>query len=148
MTTGCPLEPATPAPADWYSPDELDIFRLSSKSTWDLPIELSRGKRVHFLVSHPTAPIFDGPEDRNGTRNHDQIRFLGRLLACLPRLPLESLHCDAASGAGGLEPCHGYVGVSFAQPSDSHEPSESEPSTAPGTRAVPAAARVAGKRAR
>ena len=29
--------PATPAPQDWYSPDELDVFRLSSKSHWDLP---------------------------------------------------------------------------------------------------------------
>ncbi|NJN88413.1 MAG: phytase, partial [Leptolyngbyaceae cyanobacterium SL_7_1] len=25
--------------------------------------------------SHPTPPVFDGPEDRNGTRNHDEIRF-------------------------------------------------------------------------
>jgi hypothetical protein len=70
-----PDDPATPAPADWYSPDELDVFRLSSKSHWDLPIEVDRGERVHFLVSHPTPPVFDGPEDRNGTRNHDEIRF-------------------------------------------------------------------------
>jgi hypothetical protein len=70
-----PDDPATRAPADWYSPDELDIFRLSSKSHWDLPIEVGRGERVHFLVSHPTPPVFDGPEDRNGTRNHDEIRF-------------------------------------------------------------------------
>jgi hypothetical protein len=69
-----PNDPATPAPADWYSPDELAIFRLSSKSHWDLPI-LVRGKRVHFLVSHPTPPVFDGPEDRNGTRNFDEIRL-------------------------------------------------------------------------
>jgi 3-phytase len=70
-----PDDPATPAPRDWYSPDELAIFRLSSKSHWDLPIEVGHGKRVHFLVSHPTPPVFDGPEDRNGTRNHDEIRF-------------------------------------------------------------------------
>jgi Endonuclease/Exonuclease/phosphatase family len=30
---------------------------------------------VHFLVSHPTPPVFDGPEDRNGRRNSDEIRF-------------------------------------------------------------------------
>jgi Endonuclease/Exonuclease/phosphatase family len=70
-----PDDPATPAPADWYSPDELDVFRLSSKSHWDLPIDVGRRERVHFLVSHPTPPVFDGPEDRNGTRNHDEIRF-------------------------------------------------------------------------
>jgi hypothetical protein len=69
-----PNDPATPGPADWYSPDELAIFRLSSKSHWDLPI-LVHGKRIHFLVSHPTPPVFDGPEDRNGTRNFDEIRL-------------------------------------------------------------------------
>ena len=70
-----PDDPTTAAPHDWYAPDELDVFRLSSKSHWDLPLELGRGERVHFLVSHPTPPVFDGPEDRNGTRNHDEIRF-------------------------------------------------------------------------
>lgn len=58
----------------WYSPEELDVFRLSSKSHWDVPILLGQ-KRVHFLVAHPTPPTFDGPEDRNGKRNHDEIRF-------------------------------------------------------------------------
>jgi hypothetical protein len=69
-----PDDPATPAPADWYSPDELAVFRLSSKSHWDVPIKI-RGETVHFLVSHPTPPVFDGPEDRNGTRNFDEIRL-------------------------------------------------------------------------
>ena len=69
-----PDDPATEEPADWYSPEELDVFRLSSKSHWDVPIQIG-GKTVHFLVSHPTPPVFDGPEDRNGTRNHDEIRF-------------------------------------------------------------------------
>ena len=69
-----PDDPDTAAPADWYSPAELDVFRLSSKSHWDVPIEIGNGT-VHFLVSHPTPPVFDGPEDRNGTRNFDEIRF-------------------------------------------------------------------------
>jgi hypothetical protein len=69
-----PDDPATPAPADWYSPDELDVFRLSSKSHWDLPVRID-DKVVHLLASHPTPPVFDGPEDRNGTRNFDEIRF-------------------------------------------------------------------------
>jgi hypothetical protein len=70
-----PDDPNTPAPQDWYSPDELDVFRLSSKSHWDIPIKTGHGERFHFLVSHPTPPVFDGPEDRNGKRNHDEIRF-------------------------------------------------------------------------
>jgi len=69
-----PDDPATPEPADWYSAEELEDVRLSSKSHWDLPIRIGR-RTVHFLVSHPTPPVFDGPEDRNGTRNHDEIRF-------------------------------------------------------------------------
>jgi hypothetical protein len=73
-----PDDPASPEPADWYSPDELEVFRLSSKSHWDIPIVIpgdDEPKTVHFLVSHPTPPVFDGPEDRNGTRNADEIRF-------------------------------------------------------------------------
>ena len=69
-----PDDPATPAPADWYSPEELAVFRLPSKSHWDLPV-LVGGRVVHALVSHPTPPVFDGPEDRNGTRNFDEIRL-------------------------------------------------------------------------
>jgi len=58
----------------YYSSDILDKFRLSSKSHWDLIIATPT-REVHFLVSHPTPPVFDGPEDKNGTRNHDEIRF-------------------------------------------------------------------------
>ncbi|MDQ4039543.1 MAG: endonuclease/exonuclease/phosphatase family protein [Actinomycetota bacterium] len=69
-----PDDPTTPEPADWYSAAELEIFRLSSKSHWDLPIEVGQ-RTVHFLVSHPTPPVFDGEEDRNGRRNSDEIRL-------------------------------------------------------------------------
>jgi hypothetical protein len=75
-----PDDPRTPAPADWYSEEELNIFRLSSKSHWDIPISIGR-KTVHFLASHPTPPVFDDPPqfppgvDFNGRRNHDEIRF-------------------------------------------------------------------------
>lgn len=69
-----PDDPATPAPNDWYSPEVLADLRLSSKSHWDVPIKVGR-KTVHALVSHPTPPTFDGAEDRNGTRNFDEIKF-------------------------------------------------------------------------
>lgn len=69
-----PDDPATAAPRDWYSPRVLDKLRLSSKSHWDLPIRVG-GRTVHFLVDHPTPPSFDGPEKRNATRNHDEVRF-------------------------------------------------------------------------
>ena len=67
--------PTNPDGSSFYSDEELEVFRLSSKSHWDLPIVISHRKVVHFLVSHPTPPVFDGPEDRNGTRNFDEIGF-------------------------------------------------------------------------
>jgi hypothetical protein len=75
-----PDDPAVAGPADWYSPAELDVFRLSSKSHWDVPIQIGKDT-VHFLVSHPTPPVFDDPPaypagvDFNGRRNFDEIRF-------------------------------------------------------------------------
>jgi hypothetical protein len=94
-----PDDPATPAPADWYSPAELAVFRLSSKSHWDLPLVVGK-KVVHFLVSHPTPPVFDGAEDRNGTRNFDEIRLWADYIT-----PggADYLY-DDAGGTGGLAP--------------------------------------------
>jgi hypothetical protein len=70
-----PDDAATPAVAnDWYSPAMLNVFRLSSKSHWHVPISFD-GHIVHLLAHHPTPPVFDGGEDRNGKRNHDEIRL-------------------------------------------------------------------------
>jgi hypothetical protein len=95
-----PDDPETPAPRDWYSSAELDVFRLSSKSHWDVPIRIG-DKVVHFLTSHPTPPVFDGPEDRNGTRNHDEIRFWADYIS-----PGQRSHYiyDDAGRSGGLKP--------------------------------------------
>jgi len=67
-----PVDPKTEKP--WYSDEAWQGFRLSSKSHWDIPVTVN-GQEVHILASHPTPPVFDGPEDRNGKRNHDEIRF-------------------------------------------------------------------------
>ena len=66
--------PARPDGSPFYSDDALKVLRLSSKSHWDVPVHIS-GTVVHLLASHPTPPVFDGPEDRNGARNADEIRF-------------------------------------------------------------------------
>ena len=58
-----------------FYPDETwHELRLSSKSHWDLAINID-GRDFHLLAHHPTPPVFDGPEDRNGLRNFDEIRF-------------------------------------------------------------------------
>jgi hypothetical protein len=100
-----PDDPRTAAPADWYSPAELDVFRLSSKSHWDLPIRIGK-KTVHFLVSHPTPPVFDDPPtfpagvDFNGRRNHDEIRFWADYV----RPGHSGYVYDDAGQSGGLRP--------------------------------------------
>ncbi len=102
-----PDDPATAAPGDWYTPGpELDSFRLSSKSHWDVPIQVGK-KTVHFLVSHPTPPVFDGPEDRNGTRNHDEIRFWADYVG--PGAAQGSYIYDDNGNVGGLQPGSMFV---------------------------------------
>lgn len=62
-------------PSGYYSPLVRNVFRLSSKSHWDVPVDVD-GQVVHMVAAHPTPPVFDGPERRNARRNHDEIRLL------------------------------------------------------------------------
>ena len=69
------MKPITPdSNTSWYSDKAWQDFRLSSKSHWDIPVSVN-GNELHILASHPTPPVFDGPEDRNGKRNFDELRF-------------------------------------------------------------------------
>ncbi|WP_460164724.1 endonuclease/exonuclease/phosphatase family protein [Sessilibacter sp. MAH1] len=73
-----PINPDSGKP--WYSAAQWQDFRLSSKSHWDLPITI-QNKKIHLLAQHPTPPVFDGPENRNGLRNHDEIRLIADYLS-------------------------------------------------------------------
>jgi 3-phytase/alkaline phosphatase D len=67
--------PIDPASKESYYPEHvMEVFRLSSKNHVDVPISVG-DKTIHFLISHPTPPVFDGKEDSNGCRNHDEIRL-------------------------------------------------------------------------
>lgn len=81
------LLPTKPDGSPWYSQKALDVLRLSSKSHWDVPIVHvgPADRTIHLLVSHPTPPAFDGPEDRNGKRNHDEIRVWADYLTGGPK---------------------------------------------------------------
>ncbi len=85
-------------PTDFYSDAAIDVFRLSSKNHVDVPVEVG-GTPVHILASHPTPPSFDGPEDRNGRRNHDEIRFWNDYTAGGEQAAYIR---DDAGGEGGL----------------------------------------------
>ncbi len=110
---------------DGWSDATWQAMRLSSKSHWDVPIGVGRagvGRVVHLCCSHPTPPVFDGPEDRNGRRNHDEIRFWtdyltpersqwivddagtgGGLAPDAPFVVLGDLNCDPVDGDGRSE---------------------------------------------
>ena len=90
-----PIDPRTNAP--WYPAEIWSQLRLSSKSHWDVPVRTPAGV-VHFLVSHPTPPVFDGPEDRNGARNADEIRLWSEYLSPGDKPWL----CDDRGRCGGL----------------------------------------------
>jgi Endonuclease/Exonuclease/phosphatase family len=97
--------PGNRIPTPFYSPDEVEILRLSSKSHWDVPIRIGH-RTVHFLVSHPTPPVFDGPEDRNGRRNADEIRFWADYVAW----PFRGRYIyDDEGRRGGLVPGQRFV---------------------------------------
>jgi hypothetical protein len=97
--------PGNLIPTPFYSPDEVEILRLSSKSHWDVPVRLPGGGDVHFLVSHPTPPVFDGTEDRNGRRNFDEIRFWADYV-----MPSRSRYIyDDEGRRGGLHPGERFV---------------------------------------
>lgn len=67
-----PIDPR--ARRNYYPEATWRQLRLSSKSHWDVPVRTPHG-RLHLLASHPTPPVFDGPEDRNGARNADELRL-------------------------------------------------------------------------
>jgi endonuclease/exonuclease/phosphatase family metal-dependent hydrolase len=77
--------PNSHMPDGFYSMASRETLRLSSKSHWDIPARLP-GHTLRLLVSHPTPPVFDGDEDRNGRRNFDEIGFWSAYLDDSPWL--------------------------------------------------------------
>ena len=57
-----------------------DVQVLSTRGHVAVPIILPDGGRVWLLAAHATPPVFDGPENRNGLRNGDEIRLWTALL--------------------------------------------------------------------
>ena len=105
--------PARPDGTPFYSDEALDVLRLSSKSHWDVPVRID-GEVIHFLVSHPTPPVFDGPEDRNGARNADEIRFWSDYIA-----GEEYIHDDSGRKGGLANGAHFVIaGDLNADPAD------------------------------
>ena len=67
-------------PGNLAPPGVPDDLPLSTTGHWDVPIELPWGGHLHVMIWHATPPIFDGPEDRNGRRNHDETAIWHRYI--------------------------------------------------------------------
>ena len=66
--------------APFPSADAQAIQRLSTTGHWIVPIIGPNGP-FDVLTFHASPPVFDGPEDRNGKRNHDEIMLWLNVLA-------------------------------------------------------------------
>ena len=56
------------------------VQRLSTTGMYAVPILTDNGA-INLLTYYATPPVFDGPEDRNGRRNHDETAFWTSLIA-------------------------------------------------------------------
>jgi hypothetical protein len=86
-------------------PDLAAVQRLATTGFWDVPVVTASGP-LHLLAWHATPPVFDGPEDRNGRRNHDEAVFWRKFLdGSLPMAPPEAPF--VLLGDGNLDPADG-----------------------------------------
>ena len=94
-----PDDPATVAPADSYSPAALAVFRLSSKTHWDLPIDVE-GAPSTFWSAIRLRPCSTGRRTATAPRNFDEIRFWADYVT--PGPPASDYIYDDDGTHGGL----------------------------------------------
>lgn len=56
------------------SDDALAVVPVSSIAQWIVPVDVA-GVRLSLMTLVSSPPVFDGPEDRNGLRNRDELRI-------------------------------------------------------------------------
>ncbi len=73
------LLPTHPDGRPFPSDAALAVQRLSYTGHWVVPVALPQG-RITLMSFQAAPPVFDGPEDQNGRRNHDEILLWTRLM--------------------------------------------------------------------
>lgn len=68
-------------PDNLMLPEMPPTLLLATSGQYEVPLELPGGGTLRLLAWYASPPVFDGPEDRNGRRNHDETAFWLRLLA-------------------------------------------------------------------
>lgn len=83
----------------------LEIQRLSSTAHWHVRATIGVHS-IDLLCFSATPPVFDGPEDRNGRRNHDELimwtHLLNGRLGDVPETPIliANTNLDPHNGDG------------------------------------------------
>jgi len=97
--------PLTPEGHAFLSQDALNVQRLSSTNHWAISVHLTKDTSFTLLAFQAGPPVFDGPEDRNGLRNQDELRLIEYMLSGqfgpLPDAPVVVL------GGANLDPNQG-----------------------------------------
>lgn len=81
------------------------IQRLPAHGAWVVPVQHPSFGRVSVMVYHASPPVFDGPEDRNGKRSHDETLFWLHLLD--GRLGVRPAGPFVLLGDANLDPARG-----------------------------------------
>ena len=98
--------------APFPSDTALQQQRLSSVGHWNVPLSIGPDQQINLLAFSAGPPVFDGPEDRNGKRNHDEIVFWQKYLE--EKLPWPAPENPVVVlGNANLDP-HDGAGISSA----------------------------------
>jgi len=88
-------------------PEAVQVLRLATVAAWDVAVEVPGGP-LHLLALHAGPPVFDGPEDRNGWRNADELRFWQLYLdGWMPEGPVFTAERFALIGTLNVDPERG-----------------------------------------
>jgi hypothetical protein len=93
-----------------------DLQVLSSGGHWVVPIWVG-GSTVTLMIGHSMTPVFDGPEDRNGRRNLDELRLWEQIISDLqePFVFAVNTNLDPDRGDGYRDAMAGFLATSGLQ---------------------------------
>ncbi|MCR9109182.1 endonuclease/exonuclease/phosphatase family protein [Marivita sp. XM-24bin2] len=84
------------------------VQRVSSGGHWLVPVLVPGqpdARKVTLLIGHAGPPVFDGPEDRNGRRNRDELRLWEQIIKDLtgPFAFMSNTNLDPERGEGARD---------------------------------------------
>jgi hypothetical protein len=115
-------------------PDVSAIQRLSTSGHWIVPVETPIG-RVSLMAYAATPPVFDGPEDRNGLRNRDELLLWENTLDTAPPtgfVVLGNANLDPLGGEGYSTAMAAFLTRPILQDPHPGQPTANWPEDGPG----------------